>query len=481
MDRPGMTGASVAIDVATIPEIGGRVWGPDLFAWAYDGLMACDGWRGQDDPAEMEHRERVIRWRDRIRDADGWVPAPVISEIQDQHRAEDAAELALELVVAIDRAYAGVRVTRPCIVPATGSIAALVEEWEIKGSLEKAVDGLVVRKGSFWRQGSALSHYCDDLGRVPASVARRVGIARYARVWSLGNHLRQQGETATIRIAFLPTLYEIADLSIAPAGDRRFAVELNPATQTNLERAVSETVVDLEDREVNIALLPETAASSSYCAALKDALVANFARIAAEGGRPKLRLVVVGRCAPRSNSACVFGADGELLFEQRKTQRWRLDATQIRRYDLEGDLGPKERSEDIDEESMLTFLDDPGLGRVVVLICEDLARGDPWVITAAATPTVVLSPVLDGGLTDTRWAYLAARRIADEPGSLVAVANSFILGLRERAVRGERMSDAMGVGLICHPDDWDQTEVVRSAPRPGQIEIRDVTWPQAWA
>jgi predicted amidohydrolase len=261
---------------------------------------------------------------------------------------------------------------------------------------------------------------------------------------------------------------------------RRFAIELDDAKQIALAQNASNLIEQLEQSAVDVAVLPECVAGEKLVRALRKALMANY-RVSALGGRlPNLRLLVIGTVADRQNEAAVIGANGKTIFRQPKTQRWRLTVEQQTRYGLAAELGSVDRSEDIDEGSTLTYLDDSGFGRVGVLICEDLDRGDPsWLVTHAVTPTIILSPVLDASLAERRWAYKAAERVATEPGALVLVATSFVLALRE-AESGGKPADEVGIGIVAHPDDHDQTVVVLARPAASCCETRLVTWPQAW-
>jgi len=376
-----------------IERIDGRIWGPDLFAWAYDSLVSSEGWRGQQDAAELEHDSDVISWRDAIRGCGGWVPAHVIESVEALMGSEPDLTL-LRVVVAIDRAYVGIRCTRPMIDPANGALVALADEWELKGSLERSADGLVLRKGSQWRAGSSLAHYCEDLARISPRDVHRARIVPVVSPWSLGELAREQGSEVQLTVAFVPTLSELNDVRFLPVGDRRFAIELAMSKQMRLEAEALSLVESLEQAKVNVALLPETVAMAPFAAAIRQALVRNFENCAANNHLPALRLLIVGVAGDRANEAHVYGGAGEQLMIQAKTQRWMIERVQRERYGLEAEFGDVDRSEDIAEASEMTFLDSPGLGRIGVLICEDLARGDPsWLVGVPATPTVTLAPV----------------------------------------------------------------------------------------
>jgi hypothetical protein len=472
-------------DWGAIPRADDRVWGPDLFAWCYDHLDATQTWRGQDPPEEIEHYAHVVRWRDAIRAEGGLISDGLLGSIRAaiEKSGHEPAGL-LGLLVAIDRAYVGIRVSRPCIVPDERALAALLEVWEEKCSLELRAAGRVLRKGALWRAGSSLAHYCADLARVPEHLARRVDVTRQLTGATLGDLLREQAETATLNVAFVPALASADDAAFLPVdrgSARLFSVELADTSQRALADGMPALVRRLEAAEVNLALLPETVATADVGEALRRAMIANNEARLSAGALPSLRLAVLGVGGTRSNVAKVFASDGTPLLEQPKANAWRLDEFQQERYGLTPALGGGDRDEDIVPGASQTFLDDPGLGRIAVLICEDLARGETaWQFTTAATPTIVLGPVCDGSLTRDRWAFQAAKSIGDEPGALTCVINSFVLSEYQRDAQGGSASTPVGIGIVLHPDDWDQTEVVQAVPNAAAVEIRRLTWTQSW-
>jgi hypothetical protein len=472
-------------DSIPIAEHETRIWGADLYAWAYDWLTASQKWRGQAQPAELEADPQVTLWRDRIRGGGGWIPDDVLDSLKSCVARDGAVVPMLMLMVAIDRAYYGIRLSRPCIVPMVGALCELTETWEDKGSLELAADGLVLRKGSYWQAGSALAHYCNDLARVPETLRSRVAITTVTDAATLGAVLRDQGHDAGLTVAFVPTLDDMSMMAFRAVDRgkaRLFDVELEPTTQEKLAAGAQVLIDALEREDVNIAFLPETVIEPAVMRSLRSALIRNNELAANQGGLPSLRVLVAGVNEPKKNYAVALAADGGTLVTQHKTQCWRLDEAQLKRYGLEADLGTETRVEDISEEARLSFIDDPGLGRLAVLICEDLARGDPaWLMTTAATPNVILGPICDGSLTRGRWAFKAGERLAEEPGALILIANSFVLSDREERRAKSRPVSEAGIGIVLHPDDRSQTDIVLGQPKATPpFVVRRITWSQGW-
>jgi predicted amidohydrolase len=482
---------ALKIEWDAMPRNDDDVWAIDLFAWAYDAIEA-EGmlWRGQPPPPDFEHEPLVVKWRDHVRDESGMVSDHMLQELRTRLSGgsdESRVSVLLGLVVGIDRAFLGLRVNRPFPVVASPGMLAVLEEWGEKGSLERSADGLVLRKGSHWRAGRALSHYCSDLTRIRPDTAQRLEIrTTHRRIFTLGNLLRDQGPSARLSVAFVPTLHAADDLEFLPHDaetSHRFSVDLRGPVQANLTAGMDNLVRSLEEAKINIAVLPETVMNRSTCEALRKAVVRNNDEAVSAGRQPHLRFVAVGIGEPGTNFVTAFGADGVELLRQHKTHPWCLDEAQQKRYGLSREFGAVDRDEDIVSADTLMLLDDPGLGRTVALICEDLARGDTaWRLTTAATPTIVLTPLCDGSLQKRRWAFTAATRVTDEPGALVLVSNSFVLADRQHRVAspGAGGVKSAGIGIVCHPDDWHQTGIVTSRPAPGSFQRRLVHWNQAW-
>lgn len=479
---------------ATLPRYRGRVWGPDLFAWVYDQLVMSQGWRNRGDGEELEHNPFAIKWRDRIRDFRGWVPDDVLASIDaDLERITDPDEGLLLLIIAVDRAYVGLSLIEPHI---TEDLAELIAVWDQTGRLELAASGAVLRKGSTWKVGTSLAHYARSLSRVRPEEAARIVVHPISATWSIGELVREkrlkEPPSATdipssrqdipLKVAFLPTLLEAADLRFVPVNSgaqELFKVEHDEPTQRSLESAALALVFHLERAKVNFALTGEGIAGTPLIDALRAALRANFANVTQRGRMPNLRLLIAGAVGTsRTNEAVALGADGSVLLVQRKLHAWLLDRRQQKRYGLEKELGgPIDRKEDIKTDGFVCLLDDPGFGRLAFLICEDLARSDPARgLIVDVAPTIIVSPVLDASLERNRWSFTAGQVIAVEPGSLVLVANSFVLAQREAAAKNSILKRA-GIGIVLHPTDFAQTRILRLAPTTGAVAKATFHWP----
>jgi hypothetical protein len=104
---------------------------------------------------------------------------------------------------------------------------------------------------------------------------------------------------------------------------------------------------------------------------------------------------------------------------QVKHHRWKLDKSQILRYQLGNQLDPESvwwEDNDMIERESLFWVFRPNMV-MTSLVCEDLARIDPvQPVIRAVAPNLVVALLLDGAQTATRWANRYAGALSDDPG-----------------------------------------------------------------
>lgn len=446
----------------------GRVWIADAIAWLWEDLCSHGGrWRGAFNLGMAPPRDEIAtidllgpdgtRWRDMIRPASGWLPAQVLHEASSPvARSEEETLTRLRLLVALDRACEGLNLIESRITP---ELAPLMDHWETHhGNLAKHADAVVLRKANREIPGGAsLAHYLRNV--TPLGQAARG--AYEVRAVSVPERGRRLDRTRPLRVAFVPTLDEVDDVAFQPVrrgGALRFSVRLDAGKQARMAARMSDLITSMELDGVEVALFPETCAEASLVEALRQALFANHR---ACKRAPGLRLVFVGRLdsGAQENAVVVLSGAGQTLLVQRKQQPWRLNAFQQARYGLQDVLleatRPVDRDEDIllSQPPMMCVLDDPGLGRIAILICEDLARCDPARrIATDVGPSYVIGPVMDFSLEPERWACKAAEALAGEPSAIVFIVNSSVLTLRHNRTHPAIAHDKVpGVGYVHHP------------------------------
>jgi hypothetical protein len=124
---------------------------------------------------------------------------------------------------------------------------------------------------------------------------------------------------------------------------------------------------------------------------------------------------------------------------QSKHHRWKLEKSQINRYNLGAQLNPEyfwwERS-NIHDRSCTFYFCRPGMS-IAALVCEDLARIDPvQTVIRSVGPTLVVALLMDGPQAESRWSGRYATVLADDPGSAVLTLTS--LALLERSATHDK-------------------------------------------
>jgi hypothetical protein len=167
-------------------------------------------------------------------------------------------------------------------------------------------------------------------------------------------------------------------------------------------------------------VFPEVALTQNYAIDLAADLAAIF---------PALEMLVCGTLRQDEqswrNEAVVIrlerGAVAGVLV-QSKHHRWRLDASQIVRYQLGQVLDPCSAWwEHIDvHERKMHFGLNHHESVVAALVCEDLARFDPVMPALMAVgPNLVFALLMDGPQFEGRWSGRYATALAEDPGSSV--------------------------------------------------------------
>lgn len=248
----------------------------------------------------------------------------------------------------------------------------------------------------------------------------------------------------------------------------------------------------LAEAGANIVVFPEVTADP----ATLDAIKAAVRRQAVDG---PIRYVLVGvrqegeaEGRPRS-TAVLLDRTGAEIFCQTKLHCWDLDADQCRSYDVRGPDGRRldEAKEFIAPGDGVTIVELPNMGRLAVMICEDLGREQPaaWLCRAKLLDWIV-TPVMDAGLTEERWQAHAGDESSRAGSCRVVVANSMSFSHRFNRVceadgeEDKRITDC-GVALFFQPRaDPAQSSRIRrlslpiDAPEPGCVAAR---WePRTW-
>src|SRR5882724_130919 len=195
-------------------------------------------------------------------------------------------------------------------------------------------------------------------------------------------------------------------------------------------------LIDAAQREaetVHALVLPELA--------LDGTQVDEVARLLA-GAKPRLELFVTGvldrfdndRFQNSAYTACLLGGEVVQSWRQPKHHRWRLEAGQIKRYNLGFALDPERiwwEQIDVSSRSCAFTVVRPGAS-FATLVCEDLARSDPVMpVINAVGPNLLVALLMDGPQWERRWPGRYATVLADDPGTSVLTLTS--IGMIDRS------------------------------------------------
>ncbi|MGK5558026.1 hypothetical protein ACSNOI_41110 [Actinomadura kijaniata] len=225
-----------------------------------------------------------------------------------------------------------------------------------------------------------------------------------------------------------------------------------------VEHAVSgariETVLRrLDEAGAQIAVMPEATLTDEIVERWKEAAFRTAGR---DRSRHPLRLILlgsgpVGGGDPPANRAVLIDRwTGEELLTQDKLSGFTLDARQLRMWRLSDRPVAGAVDEYVAHGDRIGLLD-CSLGRLAVLICEDLTRSTGWEPEfAACGVSHLLVPIFSKPILRFRWEQQAAERQVNVLGSWSVVANSLAVG---NAIPAEELDEPRYTCLVVGPED----------------------------
>ncbi len=229
-------------------------------------------------------------------------------------------------------------------------------------------------------------------------------------------------------------------------GHRRYRVGPRTAPLETRIRAVLEA---LDSSGATIAVLPEATLSDELLEVWKRTLRdvpapwdSNLTWIVAGSGP------VGGSDPPFNRSVMLLRHEGHELFTYDKQYDFTLTESQVQEWRLEPHLGKGKACEDIHRGGCI-LVRETRLGRIAVLICEDLTR-----ITDAGTAlehlgvSHVFVPIFSTPINDDTWERWAGKAVVDHVGASVVIANSLAVG------RASEPKEALGIcSAVVPPED----------------------------
>ena len=434
-------------------EEAGR-WLPDLFAWLCDALepnvsnLVSHGL----DCASFDDEQIVLSLLREQRG--GAAPAEVLAYLRREHSYSPAIPSSTDLLESVRRHLVVARcidelcgAIRPTWCPTgEGPLTAIRNHVaRTRGRFDRDMPGLVLAKPPLRldaaradidplpRRAAASGDRMDRLFRWLLRV--RPGDAHEVDYASLpSRYWPTLTGTTTTAVGVAPWAEGPEDLTFA-TGERHASPRLISTVPKERELVHCEQAEALVRRlfesGVSVAVLPELVVSPQAVAAISDAL----ARLAPDDRN--LHVVVCGTGLQPSetdselprNQCVVLNGSGQQLWRQDKLNHYAMDARRLVEYQiLPG--ATRAHVEDI-RTGTRVVVRDGSLGRMVVLICEDLAQPRPRdAVLGGLLPEWVFCPVLDGELGVGRWGHEYARHCARVAGASTVVATSLVLPLR---------------------------------------------------
>jgi hypothetical protein len=251
------------------------------------------------------------------------------------------------------------------------------------------------------------------------------------------------------------------DWVIDERNSRRF-YRISPQGQTITEARISEVIKAFDDAGVRFGIVPELTLTPRLLEVWQRELAKP--RVAS-----RLQWVLVGSGAldpgarPDNTAVMLNGRTGAELVRQPKCFPFTLTAAELKRWKLEGLLGSDRLEEDLEPGSGLIFIDGGGI-RIVILVCEDLARATDFAgAIRSFGATHVIVPVFARPLEDRRWARTQADQHCQATGSTVIVANSLITS-SVMLGRLPEPADQPGIGMVITPAGGDATILCQADP-----------------
>ena len=289
------------------------------------------------------------------------------------------------------------------------------------------------------------------------------------------------------QVGLAPIAEDREDLKfeVSNRGDRPYLDTLPRAAP--LGARMVEAVTHLLDDGAGLVVLPELVAPVAAAEDLSVALRGRSAKghqalILAGTGPSKDHDPVV---AKPYNEAVLMGADGRIFARQRKLHLFNMSINRMRDCGIAPMKGFASRNhlEYAAAGSEIVICDFHGLGRVLVLICEDLEQPNPSEqLARSLRPDWILTPVLDISQEVGRWTHTRAIDLSRRSGARVVVSCSATLGVRMAG--GDQLanlgSNIVNSGLCVDMKADRRFKLVRAtgALSPDRVTV---TWdPAAW-
>jgi predicted amidohydrolase len=286
--------------------------------------------------------------------------------------------------------------------------------------------------------------------RVPPEDWQAVAHGRIPAISDFGRLQRQKG----LMIGCAPLLESKDDCDFAVStrhGRRRYRI--TPRDNEEIRTRMRNILSFLDSSGVMIGVLPELALSESLLSFWRELVASTPAP-----SDSSLRWLMVGTGnvpnsePPLNRGVLIDRRSGEILMAQDKLYPFTLSGEQLDEWKLTPLLGRDVITEDITRGDQVAVTE-TRLGRIAILVCEDLARlFDLGPRLRAHGISHVLAPVFSKQVKYHHWEHVKAKEYATEVGATVIVANSLVVP----RLMGE--DGAVGTTLVHSPSETDRGE-----------------------
>jgi predicted amidohydrolase len=267
---------------------------------------------------------------------------------------------------------------------------------------------------------------------------------------------------AGLRIGTTPLIRDPEELrwEVSERGGLRF-YRIRPADLEPTQSRIEHVVSGWQEREVSVGIAPELCLSPRLLERWRAALARGESDT-----RGALRLVLAGsgnieQAEPPVNEAVLLDAlTGEALVHQRKIHPFNFSPADVDLWGL-GDRLEAPIDEDLYRGERLTVIEAGGV-RIVILVCEDLARLHAFSAAIHAHgASIILVPVFARPTKDRRWERAKAEIYSDATGASVVVANSLVIAevLGASGRTGTAIAVAPGEAAVGHAADPEDVVV----------------------
>ncbi|RKS77266.1 hypothetical protein BZB76_2644 [Actinomadura pelletieri DSM 43383] len=226
---------------------------------------------------------------------------------------------------------------------------------------------------------------------------------------------------------------------------------LRPMDSAGLRSRIKAIVRRLDESGAQLAVMPETSLSDALLDLWKEVAFDTAGR---DRDRRPLRFLMLGSGPlggddpPPNRAVLIDRWTGEELLVQDKLSGFTLDAAQMRLWRLP-DAPPSGTAVEYARPGSTISVLDSSLGRLAVLICEDLGRSIGWERELqSAGVSHLLVPIFSKPILEHRWEDQGAERQVAGLGTWVTVSNSLAVGA---AIPDEELPGTRYTCLVAGP------------------------------